>query len=56
MFSLIIFLPLEDSKIYAEAYNSMITQKHLLLTHFQYLLKQAHICIVLVINTILMFE
>ena len=35
MFSLIIFLFLEDSKTYTEAYNSIITRKHLLLTHFQ---------------------
>ena len=35
MFSLIIFLFLEDSKIYVEAYNSIITRKHLLLTRFQ---------------------
>ena len=35
MFSLIILLFLEDCKTYAEAYNSLITPKHLLLTHFQ---------------------
>ena len=33
--------------------NSISTRKHLLLTHFQKLLAQAHIRIVHVINTIL---
>ena len=42
MFSLIIFLFLENSKVYAE---------HLLLTCFQQLLAQAHICIIPIINT-----
>ena len=35
MFSLIIFLFLEDSKTYTEAFYSIITRMHLLLTHIQ---------------------
>ena len=53
MFSLIIFLSLEESKIYTEAYNSIITRKNLLLTHFQQSLAQAHIRIVFIINKFL---
>ena len=34
MFSLTNFRFVEDPKIYAEAYNSIITCKHLLLTRF----------------------
>ena len=46
-------LSLEGSKIYAQAYNSIIIRKYLLLTHFQQLLVKAHICIVPIINMIL---
>ena len=44
MFSLIVFLFLENSKKYAE---------YLLLTHFEELFAQAHICIAPIINTLI---
>ena len=47
------FLIPEISIIYAEAFNSITTHKHLLFTHFQWLLAQAHMCIFPIINTIL---
>ena len=36
-----------------QKHNSINIRKHLLLTHFQYLLAQVHIRIVPIINTIL---
>ena len=45
MLSLIMFLFLYDSKIYAKEYSNIITRNYLLLINFQELLVQVQICI-----------